>query len=135
MSVENSKFEVYVVGYSDNMSYINKKYIADILELGKFSKEIHSKIGNYIINKNIDYVILVGNEVKYIKDILEKNNFNLCESIEIADFILSLKEWNNTNDFMLSKDYAIVNYIDIAKSLDDLLSLRDYYQFRESAVN
>ena len=96
MSVENSKFEVYVVGYSDNMSYINKKYI---------------------------------------KDILEKNNFSLCESIEIADFILSLNEWNNTNDFMSSKDYAIINYIDIAESLEDLLSLRDYYQFRESAVN
>ena len=96
MSVENSKFEVYVVGYSDNMSYINKKYV---------------------------------------KDVLEKNNFSLCESIEIADFILSLNEWNNTNDFIFSKDYSVINYIDIAESLDDLLSLRDYYQFRESAVN
>lgn len=96
MSIENSKFEVYVVGYSNDMSYINKKYI---------------------------------------KDILEKNNFSLCESIEIADFILSLKEWNNTNDFIFSKDYSVINYIDIAESLDDLLSLRDYYQFRESAVN
>lgn len=50
--------------------------IGDILELGVFSKDIHSKIGKYIIDKNIDSVILVGNEVKYTKKALEENNFN-----------------------------------------------------------
>ena len=50
--------------------------IGDILELGDYSEDIHRKIGNYILNKDIDGVILVGNEVKFIKDELIKNKFN-----------------------------------------------------------
>lgn len=96
MSIKDGKFEVYVVGYSKDMNYINKKYI---------------------------------------NDILEKRNFNLCERIEVSDFILLLNEYSHTDDALFSEDYATVDYIDIAENLEDLLRLRDEYLFRESAVN
>ncbi len=92
--------------------------LADILELGKFSKEIHSKIGNYIINKNIDYVILVGNEVKYIKNILEKNDFNnvylFSKEEETYEFLNNfLKE----GDIILIKGSHAMNLINIVNYL------------------
>ena len=48
----------------------------DILELGVFSKDIHSKIAEYIIENKIDYTILVGNEVKYVKEVFDKKNYD-----------------------------------------------------------
>lgn len=50
--------------------------LGDILELGDYSKKIHSDIGKYIKDKKIDEIILVGSEVKYIKNELIKNNYN-----------------------------------------------------------
>jgi hypothetical protein len=67
----------------------------------------------------------------YIKDILEKNNFNMCKNIENADFILDTEEFLNSADWIKAMDYAKIDYIDVAKNLDDLLRLRDEYQFRE----
>ena len=95
MSIQDGKFEVYVVGYVQDMDFINKKYI---------------------------------------EASLSQANFNLCESIECADFILLLNEYNNTNDAMFSKDYAKIDYIEIAETLYDLLRLRDEAQFRENEV-
>ncbi|MFT6331855.1 MAG: UDP-N-acetylmuramoyl-tripeptide--D-alanyl-D-alanine ligase [Lentimonas sp.] len=39
-------------------------FVGDMLELGEFSKEEHSKIANEITEKNIDLVLLVGNEMQ-----------------------------------------------------------------------
>ncbi len=40
--------------------------LADILELGKESKNIHRKIGNLVANNNVDYLITIGKYSKYI---------------------------------------------------------------------
>ena len=66
--------------------------IGDILELGEYSKDIHKKIGTYILNKDIDSVILIGDEVKYIKEELNNNNFN-------KDIYLFNKE-EDSHDFL-----------------------------------
>ena len=95
MSIQDDKFEVYVVGYAQDMDFINKKYT---------------------------------------EAILSQANFNLCENIECADFILLLNEYNNTNDAIFSKNYAKVDCIEIAETLYDLLRLRDEAQFRENEV-
>lgn len=66
--------------------------IGDILELGEYSKDIHKKIGKYILNKDIDSIILIGDEVKYIKEELNNNNFN-------KDIYLFNKE-EDSHDFL-----------------------------------
>lgn len=94
MSIQDGKFEVYIIGYN-NSDYINKNYI---------------------------------------KNILSENNFNLCESISQADFILDTKEFSDTHDSVFSLEYAKKDYIEVAETLYDLLRLRDEAEFRESQV-
>ena len=95
MSIQDNKFEIYVVGHND-MDYINKNYI---------------------------------------KNILSEHNFNLCESIEHADFILDTKEFSDTHDSVFSLEYAEKDCIEVAETLYDLLRLRDESLFRECEVN
>lgn len=54
----------------DNMSQPKKIIVlADILELGDFSKEIHESIGNYINEKDAyDYLITYGSAAKHINE-------------------------------------------------------------------
>ena len=79
--------------------------IGDILELGDYSEDIHRKIGIYISNKDIDGVILVGNEVKFIKDELIKNNFNKDINIfnNESDSHEFLKNYLKEDDIILLK--------------------------------
>jgi len=79
--------------------------IGDILELGDYSEDIHRKIGSYILNKDIDGVILVGNEVKFIKDELIKNNFNKDINIfnNESDSHEFLKNYLKKDDIILLK--------------------------------
>jgi hypothetical protein len=79
--------------------------------------------------KNSDYI-----NKNYIKNILSEHNFNLCESIENADFILDTKEFSDTYDSVFSLEYAERDCIEVAETLYDLLRLRDEAEFRESQV-
>lgn len=90
MSMQDGKYEVYVVGYSE-MDIVNKHYTEAILE--------HS-------------------------------DFNICESIEIADFIFMPNEYSDTNDAKFSRDYSETDCIEIAESLNELCMLRDDYESR-----
>lgn len=78
-----------------NKSNYDRKILllGDILELGEFSKDIHNKIGEYISNMNFDAIILVGSEVKYIKESLYKNNLNIKN-------VYCFKKENDTYEFL-----------------------------------
>lgn len=80
-------------------------------------------------HSDMDYI-----NKNYIKNILSEHNFNLCESIENADFILDTKEFSDTHDSVFSLEYAKKDYIEVAETLYDLLRLRDEAEFRESQV-
>lgn len=106
-----------------DMSNYNRKILllGDILELGEFSNDIHSKIGKYILNKNIDYVILIGKEVLNIKNVINNkiDNKHFNNESECYDFLDNfLKE----GDIILIKGshgmnlINIVNYLKISKS-------------------
>ena len=111
-----------VIAAIDLISKTNNKrkilLLGDILELGDFSKEIHNKIGEYILNKNIDYVILVGNEVKYIKDVLKNNNFNNIKHFNKEDETYSfLDEFLQNDDIILIKGSHGINLINVVNYL------------------
>lgn len=48
--------------------YKNRKIaiLADMLELGEYEKELHEQVGEYVVNKNIDELLCVGNASQYI---------------------------------------------------------------------
>ncbi|RMA97865.1 UDP-N-acetylmuramoyl-tripeptide--D-alanyl-D-alanine ligase [Hydrogenothermus marinus] len=67
--------------------------LADMKELGKFSKEKHEEIGRYILNSDIDKIFLFGEEVKYIYDILkEKKDVFILPKEKIAEKIKEEKQ-------------------------------------------
>ena len=49
--------------------------LGDVLELGIYDEEIHKNIGYEILKYKIDIIILVGNSVKYIKEVLNSNKY------------------------------------------------------------
>ena len=90
--------------------------LGDILELGDYSKEIHKNIAKEIKKYNFDKIILVGNEVKYIKE--ELNDYNEVylfkkeyETYKLLDEIL------NKEDIILLKGSHGINLINIVNHL------------------
>lgn len=50
--------------------------IGDVLELGKYSKDIHMEIGKELLKNNLDYIVTIGIETKYTDDYLANKGFN-----------------------------------------------------------
>ena len=73
----NASYESMITGINNTIKlYPNKKInliLGDVLELGKYSEYYHRKIGSYLIRKrnNINKIYLVGNNVKYIKELIK----------------------------------------------------------------
>lgn len=94
----NSSLESLVGSLDMIKMYDEEKIIiiGDILELGKYSKKIHKKIGN-ILSKIDGEIILVGEEVKYAynnKFILFENNnqvINLLDKLDLNNKLIYLK--------------------------------------------
>lgn len=42
--------------------------LADMLELGKYSEELHRSVGKYVVDKGIDVLVCVGQEAHYVYD-------------------------------------------------------------------
>lgn len=61
----------------DYLSKINKNkkiaILGNMLELGKYSEDLHRKVGKCVADNNIDILITVGREAKYIADEAIKN--------------------------------------------------------------
>lgn len=72
----------------------NKRSIAvlgDMLELGDYAKIEHEKVGEYINTKDIDCILTVGNNSKYISDTLRKNGhkdiYSFSNNKEALEFL------------------------------------------------
>ena len=90
--------------------------LGDMLELGDFSKELHEKIGNEI-DENIDVLITVGNEAKYIaKNAKAKEIFEYDSN---KDAINRIKNIINQNDAILLKASNGMRFFDIASSIQE----------------
>lgn len=116
LEITTNKKEVTIINDTYNASYDSVKaaletlknrkekrkiaVLGDILELGKFSEEIHRSIAEEIKKNNVDILVLVGNEVKYLKDELETIGYNkeiymyakYDETYELLDKILKKED-------------------------------------------
>ena len=50
--------------------------LGDMLELGSFSKELHEKVGEEVVKNNIDMLVTVGEEAKYIVSKAQENGLD-----------------------------------------------------------
>jgi len=83
--------------------------LGDILELGKYSKRIHKKIGKYLKKKKNIEVLLVGKEVKYIKN----NQFKCFDNNnEVLDYLNKINLDNKTILFKGSRKMQLEKIIE-----------------------
>lgn len=104
----------------------NKRRVAilgDILELGNYSKEIHQNIGKTITPNNLDLLITIGKESKYIKEEALKNNFNNNKIYSYKDYEETIKNISN----IVKKDDIVLlkasHGMQLSKVVEELLKL------------
>lgn len=99
----------------------NKKIavLGDVLELGDFSKQMHQKMGEEVINNNIDVLVTVGKEAKEIANtVLEsKKNIEVHSFASNIDAISLLKEKMQENDVILVKASHGMHFEEIVDSI------------------
>lgn len=104
-------------------TYKNNRKIAilgDMLELGKFSEELHQKVGTEVSKNKIDILITVGNCAKNISysakkcGMEEKNIFDCKDNIEAINKIKSIMK---ENDIILVKASNGMKFKEIIDSI------------------
>lgn len=93
--------------------------LGDILELGDFAEEIHRNIGKLIIKNNIDILVTVGPNSKFINEETKnnsKNNYHFEDNTSAIKFINDLK---TTNDTILVKASHGMNFIEIVENINN----------------
>ena len=99
----------------------NKRKIAvigDMLELDNYSKDLHTKVGLEILKHNIDMLITVGDQSKYIHEIV-KNNIKSYNFSNIEDAYNFIKSTLKNDDVILFKASNRMRFIDIINKLKD----------------
>ena len=93
--------------------------LGDVLELGEFSKTMHQKMGEEVINNNIDILVTVGTEAKTIANTAKSK----AENIEVYSFDNNenasnlLKELMKENDVILVKASHGMHFEEIVESI------------------
>lgn len=92
------------------LSKVNNKrrvaILADILELGNYSEEIHRNIGKTINQNTLDILITIGNDSNYIKEEALNNNFHIDNIYSYQNYKQALEKLPTiltSNDIVLLK--------------------------------
>ena len=101
----------------------NRRKIAvlgDMLELGDYSKKLHEMVGIEVAKNNIDILVTVGNEAKYISDVASKNGMKKEDIIECnsnMEAINIIKDIMDKNDSLLFKASNGMHFEEIIKGI------------------
>ena len=94
--------------------------LGDMLELGDFSKELHEKVGKVVAENEIDILITVGEEAKYIakaaicSGMNEKLVYKYKSNLEAIEKMKSLMK---DNDVVLVKASNGMNFKQIVEAI------------------
>ena len=138
MEINHAKNNITIINDSYNASYDSMKaaleylknysnqrkiaVLGDMLELGKFSKQLHESVGNEVVKNNVDILITVGKEAKniYQKSIdLGFNKDNTFSFETNADAIEKLNNILQPNDVVILKASQGMNFTEILNGILD----------------
>ena len=88
------------------------------MNFGEFSKELHQNVGEEVVKNNIDILVTVGKDAKYIAQTakaLEMHKIYICNANEEAIHIL--KDIMQENDAVLLKAANGMKFIEIVKAI------------------
>lgn len=110
---------INAIDYLNNVQG-NKKiaFLGDMFELGKYSKQIHQQVGEYILNHRIDVLITVGKDSKYIA----KKATGIKEVYTYLDIKAAYTKLQNIlkpKDVILVKASNGMHFIDIVNQLQE----------------
>ncbi len=93
--------------------------LGDMLELGDFSKELHKKVGEEVLNNKIDILIGSGKDAKYIVEkAKEKMNLENVYYLEDKNKIIDLlKKIGRPGDVILWKASNGMKFYDLAERM------------------
>lgn len=94
--------------------------LGDMLELGDFSKELHEKVGKETAKNNINILITIGEEAKYIANSAEKNGIkkeSIYEFNNREEAIIEIKKIVKSGDAILVKASNAMKFDEITKEL------------------
>ena len=118
----NANYDSMKVGleYLHNINYSGRKIavLADMLELGEYSKKIHEDVGMEVVKNKIDVLVTVGEYARYINDKaisvgFNKNNiYHFNSNIECIDFLKGFLKREDTILFKGSNGMKLYEIID-----------------------
>ncbi len=118
----NSNFDSlsYSIKYLGSLFGRKIACLGTMLELGEFSEELHAKIGDVIVNEDIDILITVGNYTKLINDRAIELGFNFqnsyhCNSNDEA--IALINKLKTPDDKILIKASQALNFKEIVQKV------------------
>ena len=118
----NANYDSMKVGleYLHNINYSGRKIavLADMLELGEYSKKMHEDVGMEVVKNKIDVLVTVGEYARYINDKaisvgFDKNNsYHFNNNIECIDFLKGFLKRGDTVLFKGSNGMKLYEIID-----------------------
>ncbi len=102
--------------------YENRKVVilADMLELGEFSEDLHRQVGHILSEKKIDLVLCVGKESRFIVDSAKRNGIeNVYYFQSNQDLIKKIDQFLQPNDVILAKGSQGMHLIEITQYLKE----------------
>lgn len=97
--------------------------LGDMLELGEFSKELHENVGKEVVKNNIDILICLGKNAKYIVEQAKKSNMNAEKIVYLNDansVVKYIKDIWTKNDVILFKASNGMRFFDIVDKLKEV---------------
>ncbi len=136
MEIINLKNDITLINDSYNASYESMKealsslnnmkakrkiaVLGDMLELGNFSEKLHREVGEEVYKNNLDCLLIVGNQAKYIAEGAIDKGFNkdkincFNNNDELLDY---LKQNINNGDTLLFKASNAIKLFQVAENL------------------
>ena len=112
------------LNYLGNLKGRKVAVLGSMLELGTFSKELHQKVGQEVINNKIDVLITIGKEAMVIAKEWQKYNLNnVYVFLDINDALEKIKMIIKREDNVLLKASNGMNF---GKLYDDLVEYLKY---------
>ncbi len=136
MDIQTIEEEITVINDSYNASYDSMKasleymhklagkrkiaILGDMLELGKFAKQLHQKVGEEVVKNEVDLLITVGPLAHYIAEEAIEKGMKEQEVIEFLtnkEVVFYLKQNMKKGDIILLKASNALNFTQILEEL------------------
>lgn len=89
--------------------------LADMLELGEYSKSLHEEVGYALLQANINVVLCVGKDAKYIVDVINDEHIITKHYACNSDLIDELDNYIQAGDTILAKGSQSMHLVEVSK--------------------